>query len=258
MALSRIAELQSNTDDTTGTLSHTTASFTPPSNCVLVATVGCVNGGGGADVRTGLALSGGGHSWTRQVGPLGGTVAGYTSAGEIWTAPVTTGASMTCTLVHAGNVGDDKSVALIHVLSYTSDTGTPEIGTPNTASGAHDQGDGAVQITLGSAPATASEVVAARWYSSNGSDTTATPEAAWTEIYDAQAGSGYGSLQTQIRTGSVSTAVDWDSVMDDATTAWNSCAMAVEVKESASTGVTDVNFTGANRGVMRGVARSVG
>jgi hypothetical protein len=222
-------------DDTTGVLSHDSSpSFTPADGAFMVAICGIVNGANGADVRSGMTMSGGGLTWERQVGPLGGTVSNYFSALEIWTAPVVTGISTTLTYAHAGNVGDDKSAALIHILEVTSDTDTVGLGTPNIASGSHDQGDAAVNITLGSAPASSSQVIAARYYSSNGGDGSATPEAAWTEIYDAQAGSGYGSLQCQRRTGSTSTDVDWDDVMDTGTTAWNSCAAAIEIKEIAA------------------------
>lgn len=236
MSLSRIAELNSTTSLSSGfgTLVHTTASFTPPNSSLLVVHCGVVNGANEADVRTGMTLSGGSLTWTLRVGPNGATVSDYTSCHEIWTAPVSTGASMTLVYAHAGDVGNDKSQALIQVHSYTSDTGSAEIGSANIATGAHDQGDASVTITLGSSPSTSSEVSASRYYSSDGGDGNATPATGWTEIYDETAtDNGYGSLQSQIRGGSTSTSVSWDDVMTAPETAWNSSAQAVEVKEVA-------------------------
>lgn len=232
MSLTPALALTSQTEDTTGTISHTTAAFTPPDSCILVAHCGVVNGAGVSDVRTGMTLSGGGLTWTKRAGPNPGLVGTYTSCHEVWTAPVVTGASMTITYSHAGNVGSDRSRATIQVHSFISGTTAPEIGTPNTASGAHDQGDAGVTITLGSAPASSSIVSASRYYSSNGFDPNATPGTGWTELADTTY-NGYGALQSQYRGSSTSTSVVWNDVSTLAETAWNSSAMAIEVKEAA-------------------------
>ena len=235
MALSLTGLMNYQAQDTTGTVLFTTGSFTPADNSILVAHVGVVNGVGGADVQSGMSLSGGGLTWTRQAGPTGGTVAGYTAAQEIWTAPVTTGASMSITYQHAGNVGSDRAWGMIQVHEITSDSTSPEIGTPNVIVGAHDQGDAAATITLPSSPSSSSIVSAARYYNSNANDGAATPGTGWTEVYDQTASTnGYGSFQSQYRGSSTDADVTWNNLMVPAETAWKSSTMAIEVREAAA------------------------
>ena len=225
--------------DTSGVISFTTGAFTPADDSILVVHCGVVNGAGGADVRSGMVLSGGGLTWTRQAGPTGGTVSGYTAAQEIWTAKVTTGASMQLTYSHSGNVGSDRAWGMIQVHEITSDSASPEIGTPNVIVGAHDQGDAAASLTLPSAPAASSIVSAARHYNSNGGDGAATEGSGWTEVYDQTASTnGYGSMQSQYRGGSTSTSVDWANLMVPGETAWKSSAMAIEVRETTTGDMT--------------------
>lgn len=222
--------------DLSGVINFDSSAFTTEDDSIVTVSVGVVNGEGGGDVRTGMVLSGGGLTWTKRAGPNGGSLGSpdYKSAHEIWTAPVTTGASMTLNYAHAGNVGSDRALCIFQITSHTSDSGSLGVGA--IASGAHDQGDGAVSITLSAAPASSSEVVASRWYSMDSAAATlATPATGWTEIYDV-VDNNYGALQSQIRGGSTSTSVDWDDVATVPATSFNSSAMAIEIIEvTAST-----------------------
>ena len=237
MTITAAGELNSTTDDTTGTISHTTAAFTPPNNSLLVAHCGIVNGANGGDVRSGMTLSGDGLTWTKRGGPNGDTTSGYTSCHELWTAPVVTGSSMTLTYSHAGNVGDDKSTALIQVHSFITDGGGScgFAATPNIIVSAALGNDGPQTINLPSAAAASSYKSAGRYYNSNGSDRQASHGTGWTEVYDVQA-AGYGSHQTQVITNDANTDVDWIDIAEGApATAWFSGGIGIEIEELAAT-----------------------
>lgn len=88
-------------DDPTGT----SASFTPPNNCLLVVAVGCDTAAGSSPTIT---YSGGGWTWTERV--YRGDAEGTAGVVSLATAPVTTGASMTVTIT-VNNMG----------VSHTSD-----------------------------------------------------------------------------------------------------------------------------------------
>jgi len=214
-------------------LTFTSGSFVPPNNSLLTVSVSAINGSGGGDVRTGMVLTGGGLTWTLRGGPNGATVAGYTGVHEMWTAPVTTGASMTLQYAKsAAVVGSDRAVAVFAVSAFQNyDTSSP-IGT--TASGTA-LGEAAASITLGAAPATSSKVLASRGTGPNGfADVHATPGTGWTEIYDVlSATGGYGSLQSEDRTGSTSTDVHWNDMAVEAETLWMSSGLAIEIKASS-------------------------
>lgn len=216
-------------------ISATSSSFTPSNNSLIVAAIIIINGpvggvGGVADVRTGLVVSGGGLTWTKRLGPNGGTTANYTAAHEIWTAPVVTGASMTINIAHVDNNGIDPSQANFNVVDFTGyDAGSPIGGTASDIS----TDDGAKTITLSSSPASTSIVFASRNFQSNGNDANATQGAGWTEIYDLT-NFGYGALQSQIRGSSTSTSVAWADLADQAETAWLTSCFAIEIKEAAA------------------------
>jgi hypothetical protein len=75
----------------------TSGSFTPPNNSIILL---CVVADTSTGVDLAMAVSGGSLTWTNQVERDGGEDnGGHTS---IWTAPVTTGASMTITATASG------------------------------------------------------------------------------------------------------------------------------------------------------------
>ena len=212
------------------TLSATTAQFTPPANSFLVANVVTVDN---QSIGT-QTLSGGGLTWTRQktfTSP--NKPSGYTFTQEVWTAPVSTSAPMSITVAGTGKSGSDPARVNIQVLAFSNYNTAAPIGA--TASGSS-LGSGAATITLSSAPAASSIVVAARGVVDNNTlDSTATPGAGWTEVFDQATSGGYGDLETMVRTGSTATGVTWNDMADPANASlFESSAFALEIKAATS------------------------
>lgn len=223
-ALARTQRLVERTDSNAALATgYTTASFTPSNNSLLVVALDALFGDGG-DPHTNLTLSGGGLTWTKRVSAV--NQAGF-QATQIWTAPVTTGSSMAITI--AGGVTDDSFDAVsFHVYDYTGyDTASP-IGATATQSGVD-------SITLSGAPVATSEVLAAFGGENTGSIAPG-GTGGFSELNESLGGSGLAELQTQSRTGSVSTTVDW-------TIGGGGCgsgcfgAVAVEIKAAATDAV---------------------
>lgn len=113
--------------------------------------------------------------------------------------------------------------------------------------------DGAETITLDSAPATDSTVVAAIYLDAANGDITkaVAPGSGWTE--DAElpgSGSVEGFLQVQQRTGSTSTSVDWADINVNAATTdfYSYAAVAVEIKAAAAGLTMTASGTGTTTG----------
>lgn len=196
--------------DNTGEVSqgsgpYTTGSFTPPDNSLLVVVVGC-----GADPVSdaGYVLTGGGLTWTKRVSRAVDWISGDGGIVQIWTAPVTTGASMTLTVTHTSRFSHQMRVFPFAYTGY--DTGSP---TGVTASGQVTNTN--LDITLSGAPAATSEVIAVAAIpssSATANSVTCSPDATagFTERAEIQGTESYLLHQVQTRTGSTSTAVGWD------------------------------------------------
>lgn len=153
----------SHSSDNFSTDSYTTASFTPPNNCLLVVIVNCESKPG--NVATDLTISGGSLTWTRQVAILA-TTGDFPTASVIFTAPVSTGASMTLTFNDTAGLNPSSGKA-IYICAYNVtgyDTGTP-IGATGTSTAL---GDGAVSFTMSGAAASTSAVFSATCAETNG------------------------------------------------------------------------------------------
>ena len=228
------------------TLSTTTGSFTPSNNSLLVVFVCAVDGGGAIDINAGT-VSGGSLTWTQRlrqglrdnadasmISPPAPN-AGYRTYLEVWTAPVTTGASMTVTASNANAVGE--SHIMQHVLEATGhDTSSP-IGA--SIIGTTSAFNGAASVTLSGSPAATSVVVAGRYFNPYSADTTATPGSGWTEVYDNADGDagGYLSLQTQFKLNVGSTSVDWTDInVGDDAGFLKTIGAALEILASAASG----------------------
>src|SRR5229473_11519 len=126
--------------------SFTTGSFTPDNSSVLAI---CAHTSDGGAASLTITDSLGAHLvYTKQVDQ---TDTFPFHRAVIWTAPVTTGASMTVTI--SGSPGSEVTV---HAFDWTGyNTGTP---TGATAKG-QVTASGAVNITLSAAPASSSEVI---------------------------------------------------------------------------------------------------
>lgn len=241
MALSRTSHASA---ENSGSGTVTTASFTPPNNSLLFAVL-CADPSS-PSTSVAFSVSGGGLTWTRQLtlGPIyfGGSAPDYYQRMEVWTAPVTTGASMTVSGTDSASGANHQH---LHVFSWTEyDTGSP-IGATVTRNGTTDTG--ALSITLSASPASTSEVLAGRARIDSGSyDSTATPGSGWTELYDTAGSGGVSDLQTQVRGGSTSTTVAWSDVDDTAGTSapWSVLSFGIEIKEAGGGG--DTLFIGNN------------
>lgn len=225
----RTSRIASSSAETFGTGAYTSASFTPNNNSLLVAI-------GFAMEETDTGLEGtsltitdsAGLTWTSRAATT--TSPAWSYGIRIWTAPVTTGTSMTVSLdAGAFNVHQYRLI----VVDYTSyDTGTPVGG---TVVGSDADGDGAAAITLSSAPASASEVIAACLTGVFTGSGSVTPGTGWTEIDDS-ATANWVVYQTQIRTGSTSDSVDWNDVLASGTGFGGSTLAAVEIRHVAASG----------------------
>lgn len=109
-----VATLQA-ADTYYGGSSIASASFTPPNNCLLVAIA--LFSDGAASGWTVPSISGGGLSWTSRVSQT--AINPDQMGAAIWTAPVTTGASMTVTVSGTSVVfGNGGSLAIYAVTNY--------------------------------------------------------------------------------------------------------------------------------------------
>jgi hypothetical protein len=203
MALARTNVHSQASTEPFGTGDFTTTSFTPPSLSLLVVCVATMRVSTATDLTSSITVSGGGWTFTPRVG-RGSSTSVYSISQRIFTAPVTTGASMTLTI---GTGGVNMQFYAVSVVAYTGyDTGTPTAATGSLLVEDTGSPDGAQSFVLSAAPATTSEVVAAITMDKDAVGTT--QGSGWTEIHDLQSG-GAGGIQSQIRTGSTSTTVDW-------------------------------------------------
>jgi len=226
MALARTNVHSQGSTDGHGTGDFTTTSFTPPNDSLLVVCVATMRVTTATDLTSSITCAGGGWTYTPRVG-IGSSTSVYSVSQRIFTAPITTGASMTLTI---GTGGINMQFYVVAVLAYTGyDTGTPTGATGSLLVEDTGAPDGAQSFTLSGAPATTSEVVAAITLDKDAAGTT--PGSDFTEIYDVQVG-GSGGEQSQIRTGSTSTTVAWVDT-NTGGSIFKLVAAGVEVKEAA-------------------------
>lgn len=229
MALSRTNRLQESSGTAFGTGGFTTGSFTPANNSLLVVRISAISNANDALAGSDLTITDSvGLTWTSRV--ISTTHPGWGYGTQIWTAPVTTGASMTITAdAGAFNVHDYR----VEVYEYTGhDTGSP-VGA--TAVGNDADGDGAAAITLSATPASTSEVLAFCQTILGSGSGSVTPNAAWSELFDVTV-AGWTTFQAQARSGSTSTSVDWDDVLASGAAGGGSELTALEIKESSGGG----------------------
>jgi hypothetical protein len=238
MALAR-TNRDSEVDELTGgaAMSGASSAFTPSNNSLLV---NCFKVSNGGDVSAGtLGISGGGWTYTARLHStpqyFGGSNPGYYGRIGAYTAPVSTGASMSTTITSSENSGNDRGEILQGVFDYTGyDTSTPIGGTATNVTA----GDAGLTLTLDAAPASGDEVIAWRGRQDSGTVATgATPNAAFTEQYDLSSPTaGYADLQIMTRTGSTSTSVVWDDTSTNASASSylrHSNAMVIKVASAA-------------------------
>lgn len=209
-----------------GTGGFTTSSFTPPSNSLLVVSVvGMTASGASLNALTNLTVSGGGWTYERRVARDTSRTS-FDIGVQIFTAPVTTGASMTLSL---GSSAVNMNLLAVSAVAYTNYNTAHPVGV--TASGQALSGaDGAQSITLLAPPASTSQVFAAMMIDKE--SVGSTPGAGFTQIHTTQAGSA-GGVQSQARGNSTSTTVDWVDTHTGAGTIFGYVAAALEIKAAS-------------------------
>lgn len=226
--LTRSNEVSSYSTGTYGTGSFTTASFTPPNNSLLVAFIHGMDDNQGQDIEACLTISDSETlSWTSRIS--GGQVGGYSEGFRVWTAPVTTGTSMTVT-------ADCGAVNMwgyaVDVFAYTNYDTTSPIGATATDDTTLPT-DGAQSITLSASPATTSEVLAVLSSESDGTQTV-TPGTGWTEIVENRINNATNMQQIQYRNNSTSTSVSWNDIQTSAGTVYSTEFGALEIQAAPS------------------------
>jgi hypothetical protein len=238
MALARtnlVGEVRPASGGNFGTGSYSPPAITPPDSSLVVAAVALIENGGGTNPAADITISDtGGHTWTSRFAL--NTSGGFATALALYTAPVSTGSATTVTLTCNGrNIGIWAS----SIVAYTGyDTATPIGATVSLISnGAGGGPPNPVSMTLSGAPATTSEVFAA--VAADRSTAGVTPGSTWTEIDDVSnpTASTGGGLETEVRTGSTSTTVDWVDIRPGGGALFNYLALAVEIRAATASTV---------------------
>lgn len=229
MALARTNLLGQITAGNFGTGNFTSNSFTPADNSLLVVGGAFVeNNGTTTDPTSAFTISGGSLTFTERATAVASPTA-FNSLVKIWTAPVTTGAPMTLALSTSGRTAGLYGVSAVCYTGYN--TGTPVGG---TASGQQNGGFGSapnpVSLTLSGAPVSGDEVFG--FVFADKTTANITPGSAFTEIDDLN-NSNWGSLESEIRTGSTSTTVDWVDLRPGGGSLFNFAAAAIVIQVGA-------------------------
>lgn len=218
MALSRTNVGSFSSGAAHGTGSFVTTSFTPANNSLLVV---CVRASGSTEVaiESLITLAGGGWTYTKRVGKDNIVAGDGIDSVSIWTAPVTTGASMTLT-VDCGAV--DIFQYVLDVFTYTGyNAGSPIGGTGVSTSSA--AGSAPLTYTLSATPAASSELVASAIADAV---STITPGTSWTEQFTSDPEPEYS---TETITGVTSTTITWNALQSSANAGVASAAVEILV-----------------------------
>lgn len=210
-----------------GTGAFTTSSFTPANSSLLTVVAAISVYSGSSDPSSALTISDSASlSWTRRV--YIGNSSSWSCGFAVWTAPVTTGTSMTVSVDCGAN---DASYYYVQVFTWTGyNTSTP---TGATATNGSAGTNGALALTLSGAPASDSEVLGVLFKDMNSGTATSTPGTGWTELYDVGV-NDYNFLETEVRGSSTSTSVDWVDINDVSGSVAKSIAAALEIKCAAA------------------------
>ncbi len=228
-ALSRSTVLQATSSSSHGTGAYTTGAYTPSNNSLQLACVYASGENNDALAASDIKISTSGVTWTSQAATT--THTGYGYGVSAYTAPISTGASMTIQ-VDAGAFNVHRW--RVEVYEYTGyNTGSP-VGA--TAIGSDADGDVAAALTLSANPAADSDVMACLLVALTSGAGGVTPNAAWSEIFELSE-TAWQVMQSQARTGSTSTSVDWDDINSGGGgTGVGAAFLAVEIKNASGGG----------------------
>lgn len=212
------------------------AAVTPSNNSFLILFVGIT--GNGTYSNTGVSASGG-PTWTLQtaLSGTGGTATGYTTYIYAFTAPVTTGVSTAVTVSGLGSGTDQKFYATINQFTgYNTSTPTGATALLNN-NGAAGGGSAFPTLTLSSAPASTSIVIAFDDTDPKNNSATAGPTAntspAWTSLVSTDCSPTEYNTIGVAYISTTSTSIQPWSGLTPGDTHWTSALSAVEVLAAA-------------------------
>jgi hypothetical protein len=201
----------------------TTASFTPPNDCLLVVAAAIERQGG---AHTGVAVSDStGLVWTNRVAATADDGTWFYQL-SLWTAAVAAGTSMTASLSET----TDNDAVHVHVLAVTGHDRSNPIG---ASASLNDTADETCAMTLSAVPAAGSIVLAARCLGVVSGSSSATPGIGWWEVTDENI-VDWHKLAVQARYDNPSTAVAWTDVDDANLSDEGLCAVALEIRHAPS------------------------
>jgi hypothetical protein len=247
MALTRTVRVGAASAVSFGTGPYTPAGqpFTPATGSILVAAVevGFTSSAGTWDPTIADDNADGG-TWTQRASNT--TAGGWTSGIRVWTRPVITGASMSVTFDQGSvDVGGGYAVSIIEYSGQ--DSGTPQFGaTAKTAAAV----DGADSVTLTATPTVDDEVIGFLGREMNTGTATSTPGSTFTEIQEFTTSAGCG-METEIRTGSTSTTVDWVDLNTAADDLFRVHLACIGITAGAAADMPDVGGSGGGRRFFR-------
>lgn len=238
MALSRTNRVgaHSATSGNFGTGVYTTGSFTPSDNSLLVVMGMFIENGGSSDPTTLLTLAdSAGLTWTQRLAAITSPTS-FPTLVKCWTAPVTTGVSMTCSLDCGARSAGMYGIAVVDYTGY--DTSTPTgVTATGQQNGGFDEPPTPVTLTLSGAPASTSEVLGFIGIDKSTQGVTpGTSSADFSEIYEPAVNSDWGGMHLEGRTGSASTTVDWDDIRSGGGALFNYAALGIEIRAAAEGG----------------------
>lgn len=220
--------------NSTGTTNFTTSAFTPANSSLLVVAGVFVENAALSDPTSAFVISDslGTLTWTQQLTAVVSPTS-FPTLIKIWTTPITTGASMTVTLSTGGLNRLGYAVSIVCYTGY--DTSTP-IGTTLTSiqNGGFGTAPNPISLTLPQAPLATSEVFAAIGIDKSTANTT--PGSTFTEIHDVTDTANDVSLESEVRTGSTSTTVDWVDLRPGGGNLFNYAAAIIEVRQAPAGG----------------------
>lgn len=224
MVLARTHRIGSASSAGHGTGTYVTGAFTPSNSSLLVVIVSIMEDSGSSDPSGDLTITdSAGLTWTSQA--TVGNASAWSIGQRAWTAPVTTGASMTVTFdCGARNIYQ----YFVEVADYTGYGAVGQIGT-NAALAT----DGADSVVLAGAPAATSEVIGAIMQDATGTAGAAPLDGTYTELYDLDSLSGSASQAQARAAGSTSASFSWSDVGVGAAL-FKATGIAIEITEAGA------------------------
>jgi hypothetical protein len=234
MALTATQRISSTSAGAFGTGAYTSGSFTPSNNSRLVVDCFAIQEADGGMEGTDLVVSDSlGGTWTAITATNNSPAWSYGI--RSWSRDIVTGAAMTVSVdTDASNF--DMEFYRLEIYDYTTDLGggaTVTVG--GTAIGSDADGNGAASVTLSATPASSSIVVGLCMTGLGGASGTITSGAGFTQRVEAVMAS-WAVCESETRTGSTSTTVDWVDVLATGTGFGGSTLMAYEIAETAGAG----------------------